>query len=446
VEHTGAFPNPDGKRTDFLRGAGARALFFDHWRRPQRFGISKLSDKDFPSSLHVAVWGLASPHMLEEFLADNRDEILARARMRVAQRNAPAPTEAELTHGLPIFFDQLRAALVRAATHKSVDHAEIDKSASQHGHDLFNRGVTVAQVVHDYGDLCQVITALASEQKAPIGTAEFQTLNLCLDDAIAGAATEYVRHRERVITDEGTERLGILAHEMRNLLNTALMSFRSIKSGIVAPGGSTSAMHERTLIRLVALVDRSMADVRLDAGLQKLEQVPLCEVIEEVEIAAAYVAEKRGLRFEVTTVDRSVIVEADRQILAATLANLLQNALKFTRKGTAVYLRASSTETRVLIDIEDECGGLPPGQAENLLQPFIQRGRDRSGLGLGLAICLKAVKAIGGDLRIRDLPGKGCVFTVDLPKQPPPPSSIHARRPKSSNEPEGTGGASARAV
>ena len=384
--------------------------------------------------------------MLDEFLAVNRDEILARARLRVGKRNAPVPTEVELTHGLPLFLDQLRGALRRAASHEDVDHEEIDKSASQHGRDLFDRGLTVAQVVHDYGDLCQVITLLAVEQKASIATTEFQTLNLCLDDAIAGAATEYVRRRERAIADEGTERLGVLAHEMRNLLNTALMSFASIKAGVVAPGGSTSTLHERSLMGLVALIDRSMADVRLEAGLQNLERVPVWEVIEEVEIAAAFIAQKRGLRFEVTTVDRTVIVEADRQILAATVANLLQNALKFTRNGTTVSLRASTTTDRVLIEVADECGGLPPGQSENLLQPFIQQGRDRSGLGLGLSICLKAVKAIGGDLRIRDLPRKGCVFTIDLPKQPPPPRSIHAQRPTSKGGQSGAGGTKARAM
>lgn len=374
--------------------------------------------------------------MLDDFLAVNRDEILARVRLL---RNAPVSTATELTHGLPLFFDQLREALRRAAHRETADHEDIQRSASRHGLALFERGLTVAQVVHDYGALCQVITSLAFEQKASIGIDEFQTLNLCLDDAIAGAATEYVRHRERVITDEGTERLGVLAHEMRNLLNTALMSFQSIKGGVVPPRGSTSAMHERSLLGLVALIDRSMADVRLDAGLQHLERVPLWEVIEEVEIAAAFIAQKRGLRFEVTTVDHSVIVDADRQILAATVANLLQNALKFTRKGSTVSLRASSTTDRVLIEIEDECGGLPPGQAHNLLQPFIQQGSDRSGLGLGLAICVRAVKAIGGELHIVDLPRKGCIFTIDLPKQPPPPRSIHARRAKSKDEPPGSG-------
>jgi signal transduction histidine kinase len=82
-----------------------------------------------------------------------------------------------------------------------------------------------------------------------------------------------------------------------------------------------------------------------------------------------------------------------------------------------VRLTTRVVDERVLIDVEDECGGLPPGKAEDLFRPFEQRGADRSGLGLGLAICLRRVEANGGRLRVRDVPGRGCVVTVELPKQ-----------------------------
>ena len=85
-------------------------------------------------------------------------------------------------------------------------------------------------------------------------------------------------------------------------------------------------------------------------------------------------------------------------------------------------LRAHTREGRVLIEVEDECGGLPPGKAEELFRPFEQRSSDRSGLGLGLAISMQSVEANGGELSVRDLPGKGCVFTISLPLAPPSPS------------------------
>ncbi len=74
-----------------------------------------------------------------------------------------------------------------------IDHAHIGKTAAEHGEDLLRRGLTVDQVVHDYGDVCQVVSELTIEQHVKISGEEFKTLNLCLDDAIAGAVTAYAR-------------------------------------------------------------------------------------------------------------------------------------------------------------------------------------------------------------------------------------------------------------
>ncbi len=360
------------------------------------------------------------PVMLREFVSSHRNQILEQARERVINRSGVGTEDPSRTNGLPVFLDQLGEALRKASAHEELDHSEIQDSAHQHGRNLFRDGLTVDQVVHDYGDLCQVITGLACGESATVPVEEFQTLNLCLDDAIAGAVSAYAQEREGVSSAEGTERLGVLAHEMRNLLNAAVIAFASIKQGLVAPAGTTGAMLDRSLMRLNILIDRSLADVRLDAGLQNRERVPVREIMDEVEIGAALVARTRGLEFVVTKVDPTVVVEADRQILAAALANLLQNAFKFTRRGTTVHLRASTTPERVLIEVEDECGGLPPGKTQELLRPFTQQGHDRTGLGLGLSICMKAVKSMAGELHVRDLPGKGCVFTIDLPKQVAP--------------------------
>lgn len=367
--------------------------------------------------------------MFQKFLAAHRDEILDRARTRVAARNTPPATERELEDGLPVFLDQLGDALRRKEHDGTSDHEALKGSASRHGVALWRQGLTVKQVVHDYGDICQVVTQLAVELKVPISAEEFSTLNLCLDDAIAGAVEEFAKQREGSIRDENTERLGVLAHELRNLLNTALMSFESIRTGVVALNGSTSLVLGRSLLGLRDLIDRSLADVRLDAGMQNIERVGVAEVIEEIDITASVQAQARHQHFTINAGERNVIVRADRQILIAAVANLVQNAFKFTPKDGKVLLTTSTTSERVLIEVEDECGGLPPGRAEELFHPFSQRGGDRSGLGLGLSICLKTVEAIDGELRVRNIPGKGCVFTIDLPKQPPPPIPIGIRKP-----------------
>ena len=105
-------------------------------------------------------------------------------------------------------------------------------------------------------------------------------------------------------------------------------------------------------------------------------------------------------------------------LLAAALTNLLQNAFKFTHLHTEVTLSARCADDRVLIEVQDNCGGLPAGMADTLFEPFGQAGQNKSGLGLGLSIARQSVEANGGTLSVRDIPGAGCVFTISLPRQP----------------------------
>jgi K+-sensing histidine kinase KdpD len=115
--------------------------------------------------------------------------------------------------------------------------------------------------------------------------------------------------------------------------------------------------------------------------------------------------------------DRAISVRcATRQILSAVIINLLQNAFKFTKPNTTVTLRVGASAERVLIEIQDECGGLPGANTTDLFRPFEQRGADRSGVGLGLAFSRWAVEANKGRIYARNLPERGCVFTVDLPR------------------------------
>ena len=358
--------------------------------------------------------------MLHEFIAANRDEIIQRCRAKVATRSVPPPTEAEIDHGVPVFLDQLRNALRLGET----TSPEISKSAIMHGHELLRQGFTVSQVVHDYGDVCQAITELAVEKNAPISTEDFRTLNRCLDDAIAGAVTEYGRQRTQSGIDgesaRGSERLGFFAHELRNLMNTAIMAFEVLKTGNVGVGGSTGTVLHRTLMASRSLISRSLAEVRLTQGIQHRERVLLAGFIEEIVCASTLDANARGVTLTVTPVEDDVAIEADRQVLAAVVGNLLQNAFKFTRPRTTVTLRVEASDERVCIEVQDECGGLPSGDVDELFRPFAQRSVDRTGAGLGLAFSRWGAEANDGRIHARNLPGRGCVFSIDLPRLPVP--------------------------
>jgi len=352
--------------------------------------------------------------MLREFIAVNRDEIIRRCRAKVATRSIPPVSAAEIDHGVPLFLDQLSEVLSASGS----STAGIRTGAMLHGHELQLQGLTVGQVVHDYGDVCQSITELAMETDMPISNDDFRTLNRCLDDAIAGAVTEFGRGREALHHDNETanlEQLGFFTHELRNLASTALMAFEVLKTGNVGVGGSTGAVLHRSLSRLTTLIERSLTEVRLSRGAQHRDAFSISGFIEEVAAAAVLEAQTNNITLDVTPIE-DAFVKVDRQSLASVMQNLLQNAIKFTKPGSTVTLRVKVTTDRVLIEVEDACGGLPVRDATELFDAFEQRGADRSGLGLGLAFCRWAVQANSGVISAHTLKDKGCVFTVDLPR------------------------------
>jgi signal transduction histidine kinase len=353
--------------------------------------------------------------VLYEFIATYHDAIIARAREKVSHRPWPPASVHELENGLPTFLGQLSETLRLEATSTPMPPDAMNASATLHGGELLALGFSVSQVVHDYGDICQAVTELAVELHAPITTEEFHTLNRCLDTAIAEAVTEHARITAQSRCSEEVERMGQLSHEMRDILNTALFAFYALKRGTVAINGSTGAVLGRSLMGLRDLVDTTLADIRMAADIQRIQRVSLASFLNDVAVAAGLHAEYRGLQFAVDPVDPKLCIDVDPHVLSSAVMNLLNNAFKFTRAGGRVVLRAHREDSHVRIEVEDECGGIPDSKGDPF-EPFTeQRGGDRTGLGLGLSIARKVVRAQGGDITIRNLTGKGCVFIIHIP-------------------------------
>jgi hypothetical protein len=181
---------------------------------------------------------------LSDFIDTNRDELIGRCRAKVAGRSGPPATEAELGHGVPMFLEQLCEELVNGPS----ETHEITKSAKENGHDHLLREFTISQVVHGYGDVCQSVTDLAVELAAPIATDDFRTMNRCLDDAIAGAVTQYAEEQQRNL--DGT------TSELRRLTDAAIAAFEILQDGKVGFGGSTAAVVRRSLELIRSLADK----------------------------------------------------------------------------------------------------------------------------------------------------------------------------------------------
>jgi hypothetical protein len=146
----------------------------------------------------------------------NRALLIDRCRAMVASRSFPKLARSELAHGIPIFLDQLAKTLAIEQRLPAVEREVVSSNragvesgvgpiATLHGRDLFEQGFSVEQVIRDYGDVCQAVTGLAIEIGAPILVNEFRTFNRCLDDAIAGAVSEYSQLKDSQTTATDTE-------------------------------------------------------------------------------------------------------------------------------------------------------------------------------------------------------------------------------------------------
>ena len=365
--------------------------------------------------------------MLHEFITSYRDPIIARTREKLTDRPWPLASTSELEYGVPLFLTQLAETLRLETTPTPFPQQTIGASAAEHGRELRALGFNISQVVHDYGDICQAITEVAVEQQLPITTEEFHTLNRCLDTAIAEAVTEHARITAESRSTEEIERSGQLVHEIRDVLNTAVLAFHTLKRGTVAINGSTGTVLGRSLMSLRDLVDNALSDIRMAAKIERCERVPVDDFLNELAIAGNLHAESRAVQFTIDQVDPRLAVEADPQLLASAVMNLLTNAFKYTRAGGHVVLRTLHENGRVRFEVEDECGGIPDGSDDPFKAFAAQRQKDRTGLGLGLSIARKAVRMHGGDIYFRSLLGKGCVFVVDVPlagEETPVPQNV----------------------
>jgi signal transduction histidine kinase len=358
-----------------------------------------------PQSEHFA-GGLAA------FLRLKRQELIDRwSRETTLQNTADPVSHAELLDHIPRFVDELVAALYPEA----VPLPSEGTTALEHGAQRLRLGFNVAEVMREYGALHRCIIELASDAEQPISSRDQVVIARWLNAGIANAASQYVIERDAELQRQAAEHLGFIAHEIRNPVSSVAMAFRQLRKGPLATGGRVVDVLERSLRRTVDVIDNALQHAALNMGVTpRLETLSLATLLKELEADWSAEAETKGIRVDVDVPD-GLTIKADQRLLNSALSNLLQNALKFSHPNTVVQLRARRADLQVLLEVEDGCGGLPPGRVDELFQPLVQRGKDQSGFGLGLSIAQQAAQAHRGTLTVRDLPGRGCVFTLQLP-------------------------------
>jgi signal transduction histidine kinase len=355
---------------------------------------------------------------LASLLTERKAQLIEAWRRRVADVFAPAAApDPEIVDSLPDFIEEL-AAWLREGPGAASELLPRSDVARVHGEQRFHAGFDLRSVIREYGVLRECILDLLDDAgEHGISTAEDRVLSRAINMAIADAAEQYSRQRDLALERQASEHLAFLAHELRNPLGSVRLAFGLLKRH--APGHRQVAPVERGLARLQRLIDDSIIDVELRRQLH--DGVPLARRPVDIaalgrEVVAESEPEAEAKRLRVG-VDAPPALEIDGEprLLRSVLSNLVRNALKFSVPGGTVAVRLQPKEEHVTVEVEDSCGGIPAGKAEELFLPFHQRGGDRSGFGLGLAITKQAVEAHRGSIQVHSVEGKGCVFVVALP-------------------------------
>lgn len=222
------------------------------------------------------------------------------------------------------------------------------------------------------------------------------------------------------IIDAREEILGIVAHDLRNPLNTIHMATELL---IEEPGPETARISQLRIIqrsgeRMNRLIQDLLSVTTIEAG--RLSIVPRKVTVHDLFRDAAEmlepIAREKSITFTVMAADDLPAVRADPARVLQVLSNLVGNAIKFTSAGGSITLSAARTEGPVQCSVTDTGPGIPAAQIPRLFGKFWQAKRgDGRGVGLGLAIARGIVEAHGGTIDVRSELGHGSVFSFALP-------------------------------
>jgi signal transduction histidine kinase len=395
----------------------------------------------------------------------NADAIIARWCERVVRENPGAKRlhHQALRDDLPHFLHELGHSMAASQDGETERHR---KPAGAHGRQRWEVGWSLHEIVRDYQLLRLVLLEYLDEHLArPLRMREVMALGLALDEAIAASVEAFVHHRDQLLGQLEQERaererqkqeaeearlrqraeeleqvnrnkdefLAVLGHELRNPLapiQNALHVLKRKRDGETVEWAG--ALLERQIRQLTRLVDDLLDASRLGQGKMRLQtrRIDLVPLVRAAVEDYRPQLEAAGLTLKVDAPATPVPVEADATRLTQAVGNLLANAAKFTDAGgtVAVAVRHDPASGRAEVEVRDTGIGLDPALAPRLFDVFVQAdsgpGRNRGGLGLGLALVRGIVALHGGEVRAAsDGPGTGSAFTFWLPATGAGPSS-----------------------
>jgi signal transduction histidine kinase len=274
----------------------------------------------------------------------------------------------------------------------------------------------LSSVVQEYGALEYAIVETARDRGEELALRELQLTYDCVLHGIVHAVSRYVRQRDAEFFQRSNQNLAFVSHELRNAISSAANTVEILKQQVqLPPDNYVFRALEKSIETTIALLDQMLQTAKVTAGVGiRRRWTGIAQLFEEAVIGAMAQAELKQVEIR-RRIESDHALYIDTELIQSAIDNLVRNAVKYSRPGGDVTLRGRIEAGLATILVADSCGGLKPGKVEEAFSPFIRIDEREEGFGLGLAIAKQAVGAHGGNLRVQNLPGTGCIFTLELP-------------------------------
>lgn len=348
---------------------------------------------------------------LHEFLTARQSEIISHWSESI-RRLSPKPLPpVELIDHLPDLINNVAEVLRQTNGAQCMGHIS---AAIEHGKQRYRLGFNLSVVVWEYAMLYTGILELAKKEPLVVRSEEANTLFESVISGIADAVTQFTAEHETALRNRSNENFAFIAHELRNPLTAALLAFHSLQKKGLLPSNRQVEIIQKSLNRTNDLVEKALF-VAAGSNIE-ITRAPfkVRDLVAEASIEALVSAEEKNVRLIMQS-DGDQEFNVDHRLILSALNNLIRNAVKFTRIESTVQVRWHTENEHMVIEVEDECGGLPPDKIEKLFLPFVKAGTDQTGFGLGLAIVKQAAEAHGGSVQVKNVSGTGCIFSLVLP-------------------------------
>ena len=224
-----------------------------------------------------------------------------------------------------------------------------------------------------------------------------------------------------------SEFLNQVSHELRTPLAVIIGYIECITDGLY---GEIEPKHQQILqvvakqsTHLKNMIDQILIYSRLEAGKQPIrgEEVNLTRVLVDLKETFEFLCRQKGIVLSWEMHSESIFLRSDVTRLKEVVSNLLQNAVKYTDKGSVTVRTGQLSNNSILIEVEDSGIGIPEAHLAGIFEPFMQVHKtstenSRGGIGLGLSIVKKHLEQIGGTISVKSDLGKGSTFRIVLPR------------------------------